>query len=118
MVRIESKKQWNDTGINLIKNNQYEFTATGEWKDKDKICNANGCSDPTLLQNIFSFLKRRRSAQWFQLIGSVDQNTKYTINLGTNGVFTAPASGRLWVYANDANWFYFNNHGSIELHIH
>lgn len=54
----------------------------------------------------------------FQLIGSVEKKTSYTINLGTNGVFTVPASGRLWVYANDANFFYSNNHRSIELHIH
>lgn len=116
MARIESKERWNDTGIDLIENHQYQYTATGEWKDGDRICNANGYSDPIL--DIFSFLKRSRSAQWFQLIGSVDKKTKYTIDLGTNDVFTAPASGRLWVYANDANWFYFNNDGSIELHIH
>jgi hypothetical protein len=100
----------------LIENHQYQYTATGEWKDKDRICDADGYSDPSL--DIFSFLKRRRSAQWFQLIGSVDKKPNYIIDLGTNGVFTAPASGRLWVYANDASWFYFNNHGSIELHIH
>jgi hypothetical protein len=116
MARIESTKRWNDTDIDLIENHHYKYTATGKWKDKDRICDADGYSDPNL--DTFSFLKRRRSAQWFQLIGAVDKKTKYTIDLGTNGNFTAPASGRLWVYANDANWFYFNNDGSIELHIH
>jgi hypothetical protein len=86
MTKIESKKRWNDTGINLIENHQYQYTATGEWKDKDRICDADGYSDPSL--DIFSFLKCRRSAQWFQLIGSVNQKTKYTIDLGKNGVFT------------------------------
>jgi hypothetical protein len=58
------------------------------------------------------------SARWFQLIGAVNQNPAHVIKLGTDGTFTAPESGRLWAFANDAESFYFNNSGAVELHIH
>jgi hypothetical protein len=62
--------------------------------------------------------KRVPSARWFQLIGVVNQNPAYVIKLGTDGTFTAAESGRLWAFANDAESFYFNNSGVVELHIH
>ena len=77
---------------------------------------ANGFSN--FLMDLVSWIKRRPSAKWFQLIGVVNKDTSHTIELGTNGVFTAPANGRLWAYANDAECAYSNNSGSLELHVH
>jgi hypothetical protein len=37
--------------------------------------------------------------------------------MGIEGTFTAPASGRLWVFANDAAFAYGNNTGTIELQV-
>ena len=33
MVTIESKKKWNDTGIDLIKGRRYSYQATDQEKD-------------------------------------------------------------------------------------
>jgi hypothetical protein len=113
MVIINSKSKWNDTGIDLIKGDIYQYETQGHWTDWYIKCDADGFSNFFL--DIFSWTKREPSANWFQLIGVVDKNSVHTILLGKNGSFSAPASGRLWAYANDAKFAYVNNSGSIEL---
>lgn len=116
MVTIESKKKWNDTGIDLIEGHQYSYEAIGKWKDWCIECDADGYSK--FFMDLIGWIKRRPSAKWFQLIGSVEKNPVHTIDLSQKGIFTSPASGRLWVYANDADFAYCNNSGSLKLHIH
>lgn len=116
MVTIKSDQKWNDTGMDLIKGQTYSYQAVGQWIDWYIPSDANGFSKP--LMDLFSWTKRTPSAKWFQLIGVVDKNPSHTVCLGNKGVFTSPASGRLWAYANDAELAYFNNSGAIELEVH
>jgi hypothetical protein len=60
-------------------------------------------------------IKRNPSAKWFQLIGVVNKDISYAINLGVKGEFVVPENGRLWVYSNDVEFAYCNNSGSIDL---
>ncbi len=115
MVKIESREKWNDTGIDLIEGCRYTYTATGLWKDWIIECDADGYS--CLLMDLISTIKRRPFAKWFQLIGVVNQNMSDSIELGTNGNFIAPANGRLWAFANDADFAYGNNSGYVELEV-
>jgi hypothetical protein len=115
MANIDSKNRWNDTGIHLIANHRYRYEAMGRWKDWYIECDANGYLNS--LMDLLRCIKRRPSARWFQLIGIIDKNTAYVIDLGTSGTFTAPVSGRLWAYANDAGFAYGNNSGSVELNV-
>jgi len=115
MATIDSRLKWNDTGINLIKGRRYRYQAIGRWKDWFIECDANGYSQP--LMNFASWMKRVRSGRWFQLIGAVNQDASQHIKLGTEGTFTAQHSGPLWAFANDAWFAYWNNSGSVELHV-
>lgn len=119
IVKVESTEQWIDTEIELSKGSQYKYEAKGEWNDWFIKCNADGYPDHLnfLMDLFFRWIKRRPSAKWFQLIGAVNKNILYTINLGVKGEFVAPENGRLWVYANDAYFAYNNNSGSLELEI-
>jgi hypothetical protein len=103
---------WNDTGIDVVAGLTYSYEANGTWKDSTIECDANGFS--RFFMDRFSFLKRTPSARWFQLVTSNDKQSAYTVVLGTSGRFIAPASGRLWVYANDASFAYGNNSGTID----
>jgi hypothetical protein len=116
MTKIFSVEKWNDAEIDLIKGCQYEYKATGKWKDWFIECDANGYSN-FLMDLFLRWAKRSPSAKWFQLVGVVDKDKSYTVELGTEGTFIAPENGRLWVYANDVCFAYWNNYGYIELEI-
>lgn len=112
---IDSYLKWNDTQVDVIEGLTYRYIADGHWSDWSRTCNADGYSDTML--DLWGFLKRCRSAQWFQLVAVVDQKPNKTVVLGCSGQFIAPASGRLWAYANDATFAYWNNKGSLNLTI-
>jgi hypothetical protein len=116
MIKVESRKKWTDTEIELSKDSHYKYEATGEWKDWFIKCNANGYSN-FLMDLFLRPIKRNPSAKWFQLIGVVNKDTSCSINLGIKGEFIAPENGRLWVYANDFEFAYRNNYGSIDLEV-
>jgi hypothetical protein len=120
MTKIYSRKKWNDTKVDLIKDCEYKFKATGMWFDWFIPCSADGYPDALdrLMDNIFGRCKKRSpSPKWFQLVGEVDKNKSHTIELGKEGTFFAPENGRLFVYANDVSSAYWNNYGAIKLEI-
>jgi len=61
--------------------------------------------------------KRKDDANWFALIGTVDQQKPWIVRDGE--VFTAPASGQLQCYFNDVQMerFYKNNSGWVLLDV-
>lgn len=115
LSNINSRLRWNDTLIDVVEGLAYQYVADGQWTDASRECNADGYSGTWL--DSLSFLKRCGSAKWFQLVAAVDQKSSQTIVLGHAGQFIAPASGRLWAYANDATFAYWNNKGSLALTI-
>jgi hypothetical protein len=122
MIKVCSNVKSTDTGIDLIQNCEYKYAATGLWVDCFIPCNADGYLDALnfSMDTIFGQnTKRRVSAKWFQLVGEIkgDQDIVHEINLGVEGTFPSPASGRLYVFANDVDFAYWNNFGCVELHI-
>ena len=115
MATIFSKAKWNNTTIKLIEGRRYRYQAIGRWKDWYIECDADGYTN--FFMNLFKWLKRVPKAKWFQLIGAVDQDLSQPILLGKGGTFIAPGSGILWAFANDAEFAYGNNSGSLELQI-
>lgn len=111
-MKIRSDEIWNDTGISVEKGTTYHYKAIGTWVDFPYTCEANGYSKNYLKP--FNKLKRVPSANWFQLIAVVDQDMSTASKLEAGGAYTAPRTGRLWAFANDAWYFYFNNKGSID----
>ena len=122
MVKVCSNAKLKDTGIDLIKNCEYKYKATGIWVDWFIPCDADGYPDVlnSLMNTIFGrHTKRIPSAKWFQLVGVIkgSQDIAYEIKLGMEGIFPSPESGGLCVFANDADFAYWNNFGCIELYI-
>jgi hypothetical protein len=119
MTKIFAKTRWNDTKVDLIKGSQYKYEATGKWIDWFIECDADGFPPflNSLMDTFWRNQKRKPSAKWFQLVGAINQNQSYTVELGTKGTFIAPENGRLWVYANDVASAYCNNRGYVELEI-
>ncbi len=113
MATVFSEKKWNDTGIDLVKGKKYRYSANGEWIDLSIRTDADGFTKWYMA--VMNWSKRNPGSNWFRLMGAVDKIDEYTIEMGKEGVFVAPESGRLWAYANDAPFAYGNNCGSVEL---
>ncbi len=117
---IHSCVYWNNTEILFEKGCRYTIYADPPeqtWVDGkifSQTCKANGFSNVFL--NVFSYLKRFRNAKWFCMIGSIDtdENTLFKIGLKIDN-YSAPKSGILQCFANDAKKHYGNNSGNINL---
>jgi hypothetical protein len=120
-VKVLGSQKWNDTKIDLIQNCEYKYQTTGIWVDWFIPCGANGYPKVlnAFMDAIAGSVKRRQSARWFQLVGVIkgNQEIEHEIELGKKGTFTALKGGRLWVFANDADFAYWNNFGCLELDI-
>lgn len=115
MTIISSSEQWVDTGIDVAKGRVYRYVASGVWKDGSIKTDADGYEIWYLRP--FGILKRVNHAKWFQLIITIGKDLEYIVPLGRSGTFSAPSSGRVWAFANDAGFRYGNNSGSVDLDI-
>jgi hypothetical protein len=114
-VWIDSRRHWNDSGYELQAHCVYDYEAHGNWVDWWIPASADGYERCWLRP--LGHLRRCPQAAWFQLIGCVDRQPRFTFPLGRSGTFTAPASGRLWLYANDAPFAYWNNRGQLRFQL-
>lgn len=110
--KISAKERKNETGFMLEQGKTYYYLAEGTWSDAKHTCDANGYEDPEL--DKFNHFKQVEEANWFQLIGKVDDEI---FILGKQGSFGATATGELICFANDAPLMRWNNHGSVCLKI-
>lgn len=112
-IEVASAEYWNGSGVFVTTGQVFQIEATGTWTDWYIDTDANGYSSWYL--NLFTLLKRDKSEKWFKLIASINQDKNYPI--GTTAIITANETGPLDFYANDANGFYWNNYGSIQVTI-
>jgi hypothetical protein len=111
---IDSKLKWNSTELSILPTEEYYFEATGTWKDAGIECTADGYSYWAL--TIATVFRRSFKNKWFALIGTVDKSgRKYLIGRENNIKFCK--AGKLYFYANDLIFMYWNNLGAIELTI-
>jgi len=119
MAAINARKTWNETPFELKVGSTYRFTVSGTWKDWTTPCDARGYDSDKL--RLFEPLRRVRGAKWFSLIGALDKETETCFDIGrlieSGGTYTAQRAGRLFCFANDVSFMYWNNCGSIELNI-
>jgi hypothetical protein len=100
------------------------FRATGFWVDALVPCSADGYN-----ARFFYLLKRPpRIADepfFFRLMGRIvedgvlpsQDDASKTFLIGSERQFTATHRGRLFVFANDRDGYYWNNWGSVNLTI-
>ena len=117
--RVCARPHWNNTSVDLVKGHRYYFELPGNpvWYDWFVRSGPEGYNSPFLF--IFTPLRRYISAPWFCLIGSLDKRRRDRFVIG-NGAreYSATASGRLFCYANDVLWMYWNNHGEIQVNVY
>jgi hypothetical protein len=128
-VKICARTYWNNTGIPLRQGQRYEFHISGTWTDLYMESNAKGLISPIHNAVMFParvFLRyspfRDPKANYFQAIGTIGRGNgkilpEHAFIIRNGMAYTAPSSGILHVFANDAPWdsAYSNNKGHLTL---
>jgi hypothetical protein len=65
----------------------------------------------------FAFMKRVRSAHWYELTGAVGNPFRQTFAIGMKQMVTIKVDGELYLFANDAPGHYDNNYGSLRVSV-
>jgi len=115
VTTVRADARYNPTGITVTAGQTIRVTAPGEWEDWGRIVDANGY-EKTLLRP-FTLLRRVRSAPWFRLCGAIGASEAHLFPLGNEASHVAPASGPLYLFANDLWAMYWNNSGELEVSV-
>lgn len=113
LIRVSSRKFWNDTEVEVFPEEEYEFIAVGNWTDLFSSTSANGYSNAIMkpLEN----LKRAPLNNWFALMGTINKTFHFLV--GGYNKLKFDMAGKLSFYANDVPGFYWNNSNSISLFV-
>jgi len=115
-MQVCAANLWNDAMLTVSKGQTLRFAASGVWSDWGRICGSAGYESTPLLRP-FEGLRRMPSAQWFELVGCVDRRLDQCFAIGDAAQAIAPAAGRLFLFANDVAFMYWNNTGSLDVTI-
>jgi hypothetical protein len=110
---IKAIEKWNDTENILVAGEKYHLTATGQWTDWFILCDACGYERAYLKPS--EWLRRFPEANWFALIGSIEKDKQTFFYIGKERAFSPSQTGRLYCFANDVPFAYWNNKGSIQV---
>lgn len=116
-VQIDARKKWNATGIELCKGCLYQFEVSGEWCDAKIKCGPSGYESPNVILRWTERMRRVPNANWFSLIGALDSKPLSQFVIGKSANLAMAESGLLTCFANDLDFMYWNNHGSVVLEI-
>jgi len=118
-VCVYANRLWNDSGIDVRWGQRYTFRVpNGEkWTDGWRICRADGYPSSRPMRP-WECLRRIPGAKWLELIGAIGRSPKSAFVIG-QGLSDLPIlfPGRLYFFANDLRWMYWNNGGLIPLRI-
>ncbi|MEO5716770.1 MAG: hypothetical protein ABIT37_25045 [Luteolibacter sp.] len=126
-IRIYARTYWNDTGITLEKDRTYQLHITGTWTDWTYQATTAGPASLLVNALMFPFRPflryppfRDPHANYFQAIGSIGRGEgkklpTHAFIIRDSMDYTAPATGILHVFANDAPFAYENNSGHLTL---
>lgn len=121
-VYAESRYSW--SGLRLRKDCSYRFEIAGDqkWQDAGISCGPQGWTSEQLPWYKEKFIKhfedarRVPEANWFELIGSLDDDEDYfRIGDGRNLEYRAPRDAELYAFANDLKSKYGNNRGQLSV---
>jgi hypothetical protein len=118
-VPVYANKLWNDSGIDVVSGQVFNFAvpASEEWTDWRNRCNADGYTSTHLMRRLEIF-RRVPKARWLQLIGTIGKSIRSPVVIGSQFLEFLPSSpGRLYLFANDVPWMYWNNRGMIAVRI-
>ena len=118
-VCVYANRPWNDSGIDVVSGQAFNFAVPSgeEWIDWQKACGADGYGS-TCFVRPWELFRRVPQAKWFQLIGTIGKSIKSPVVIGSKLLnFLPPFPGRLYLFANDLPWMYWNNRGVIAVRI-
>ncbi|WP_160107930.1 hypothetical protein [Pseudomonas izuensis] len=118
---IQACDPWFKTSVEITAAERYFFRASGSWTDWTQVHDPNG-SPMANLRLFERFIRcKEADATWFTLVGTIDKDPASFFAIGDGRRWPtgwiAPASGRLFCFANDARLMYFNNRGAITLEV-
>jgi hypothetical protein len=118
-VRAADKYNW--AGVRLEKGAAYRFDVPGgqKWQDGGISCGAEGWTSASLpwykeaVVKHFEDDRRLPAANWFELVGALDDEETELFRIGSGRDFTAPREADLYAFANDLKSRYGNNSGKL-----
>jgi len=119
---VASSEYWVATGVLLDRGATYEIAADDStWVDWHLASSAAG-REASFAQSLAQWALRCKGALWFQLIAAVGRSDDHLIPVGKFLLWTFESqadktSPELHLFANDASFAYFNNHGSVNVTI-
>jgi hypothetical protein len=117
IVTIIAKNKWNHTEILLEAGKKYKFEVMEEIDLRDWYIKTDANGFRKWYMWIYEKLRRVPEANWFTLIGTIDESLDKYFIIGKSREFTPTVSGELVCFVNDVNGFYFNNSGLVKLKI-
>ncbi len=118
-ISVQADKLWNNSGVHVSPGQIYNFVVpeNEKWIDWCIPCGADGYPSTPLIRP-WEGLRRVPNANWLQLIGTVGRSTRPPILIGSKLMdFSPPFPGRLYFFANDLAWMYWNNKGKIAVRV-
>jgi hypothetical protein len=124
VVKVDSRKEWVPTSVWVQAGDRVAFHASGIWIDAFIPCHADGYPAPWL----YNWNRPPRipdNGRYFRLMGRIvpdglqprEDDPAETFVIGNESERTADHAGRLFVFANDREGYYWNNFGSVTLTI-
>ena len=114
-LRVHAKLRLNPTGLRVERGQRLSVAAEGAWTDWTIPSDADGFTRPWLKPT--ERFRRIPGAPWFRLCGAIGEDEKHLLPLGRAAEAIMPASGILYLFANDIAAMYWNNHGCLEVEI-
>lgn len=124
---VHARKQYNWSGVRAEPGGYYAFEIpVGEqWRDNNIVCGPEGWRREDHLSwfkaagvKLFEWRRRCKKANWFELIGAMDDDGENFFRIGRGGedsTYQATGDGDIFAFANDMRSRYGNNHGAIEV---
>lgn len=120
-VRAADKYNW--AGLRLQGGATYRFDVPDKqkWQDATISCGADGWTSkqlPWYKDGVIKHLEDERrlpAANWFELVGALDDEETDLFRIGTGCEFTAPREADLFTFANDLKSRYGNNTGELRV---
>lgn len=114
ILTIKAREFWNEAKLDIAAGERYRFMAEGRWWDMIMPARAGGFS--SLLMRWAEKKKRVQDQPWFALMGSINKAHHFLIG-ATDQSIPMQHTGALYLFANDAEGYYWNNWGKLKLRI-
>ncbi len=118
-LAVASAEHYVPTGVLLEIGGTYDISSDdSRWLDWHLAASADGRVEPTLTQSMAQWALRCKEGRWFQLIGALGRSDAHLFPVGMHLRWTYKGQSNevepeLQLFANDAWFAYFNNHGSV-----